>query len=120
MRLEKYSEFITEGFFRKIKKAKVKTTSSDRITDCVSDILKFLEDNGIFNWSQFIKMSPFKRDVINKLIDNRVKNMEELKDVTFKLKLELSDRSQLRELLSELESNEEYEKCSQVLKKLTM
>jgi hypothetical protein len=46
--------------------------------------------------------------------------MEELKDVTFKLKLELSDRSQLRELLSELESNEEYEKCSQVLKKLTM
>jgi hypothetical protein len=119
MRIDKYSEFIKEGFFRKIKKSKIKSTSSDRINNCVSEIMKFLEENGVFNWSQFLKMSPFKRDVINKLIDHSVKNMNELKEVTFMLKLELSDRLQLRELLSELESEEEYEKCSQVLKKLT-
>lgn len=118
MRIEKYSEFVNEGFFRKIKKSKVKTTSKDRVSDCVLEIKKFLEDNGVFNWSQFVGMSPFKRDVINKLIDKSVKNMSELKEVTFQLKLELSDRGQLRELLSQLESEEEYEKCSQIVKKL--
>jgi len=64
-------------------------------------------------------MSQFKRDVINKMIDNEVKDMKELGEVRFNLKLELSDVEQLREYLKELEKNEEYEKCAKVLKKIS-
>jgi hypothetical protein len=42
--------------------------------------------------------------------------MKELEEVRFRLKLELSNRQQLKDLLKELEQSEEYEKCSQVLK----
>jgi protein-arginine kinase activator protein McsA len=64
-------------------------------------------------------MSQFKRDVINKMIDKQVKDMNELGEVRFNLKLELSDVEQLREYLKELENNEEYEKCAKVLKKIS-
>jgi hypothetical protein len=38
--------------------------------------------------------------------------MKELEEVRFKLKLELSNRQQLKNLLKEMEIGEEYEKCA--------
>ena len=64
-------------------------------------------------------MSQFDRDVIDKLIDSEVNTMGELKEVRFKLKLELCDRKQLMEYKDELESEEEYEKCALIVKKLS-
>jgi hypothetical protein len=53
------------------------------------------------------------------MIDKGVKDMRELGEVRFNLRLELFNKEQLREYLKELESNEEYEKCAKVLKKIS-
>jgi protein-arginine kinase activator protein McsA len=94
-------------------------SNNDRIKSCTDGILYFLKDNNINDWNEFVNMSQFKRDVINKMIDKQVKDMKELGEVRFNLKLELSDVEQLREYLKELEKNEEYEKCAKVLKKIS-
>ena len=94
-------------------------SNNDRIKSCTDGILYFLKDNNINDWNEFVNMSQFKRDVINKMIDKGVKDMKELGEVRFNLKLELSDVEQLREYLKELEKNEEYEKCAKVLKKIS-
>ena len=106
MKISNYNQFLVES-------------TIDRITSCTDGILHFLKDNGVNDWGEFEKMSQFKRDVINKMIDKQVKDMKELGEVRFNLKLELSDKEQLREYLKELEQNEEYEKCAKVLKKIS-
>ena len=85
---------------------------------CVENILNFLAENDIDNWDKFVSMSPFDRSVIDKLIDSDVKNMSELKEVRFRLKLELMNRKQLIDLKNDLEQEEEYEKCALVVKKM--
>jgi len=106
MKINNYNQFLLES-------------TIDRITSCTDGILHFLKDNGVNDWNEFAKMSQFKRDVINKIIDKQVKDMKELGEVRFNLKLELSNKEQLREYLKELEENEEYEKCAKVLKKIS-
>lgn len=105
-RLNKYSQFITEN-------------AIDRVRSCTDGILYFLKSNDINDWNEFLNISQFKKDVINKMIDDEVRDMKELGEVRFNLKLELSDTKQLREYLKELEYNEEYEKCAKVLKKIS-
>ena len=63
--------------------------------------------------------SQYDLDVINKLIDTDVNSMDELKEVRFRVRLELSNREQLIEYKNELELEEEYEKCAQIVKKLS-
>lgn len=118
MKVNNYSQFINEAFFRKIKKSKNIVSKSESIKACVEEIINFLQDNNIYNWNQFLGMSPFKREVINKIIDSKVTTLSDVKEVTFLLKLHLCDRKQLRELISEYEISEDYEKCSEILKKL--
>jgi hypothetical protein len=122
MKINRYNQFINEEFFKKIfnnSKKKNKTTKLTRIDSCVVNILDFLSENDVYNWNKFLKMSQFDRDVIDKLIDSEVNNMDELREVRFRLKLELGDRKQLMEYKDELESEEEYEKCAQIVKKLS-
>jgi hypothetical protein len=121
MKINRYNQFINEEFFKKIfnnSKKKNKTTKLSRVDSCVVNILDFLSENDVYNWNQFLKMSQFDRDVIDKLIDSEVNNMDELREVRFRLKLELGDRKQLMEYKDELESEEEYEKCALIVKKL--
>jgi len=122
MKINRYDQFINEEFFKKIfnnSKKKNKTTKLSRVDSCFVNILDFLSENDVYNWNQFLKMSQFDRDVIDKLIDSEVNTMGELKEVRFKLKLELCDRKQLMEYKDELESEEEYEKCALIVKKLS-
>lgn len=122
MKVNRYDQFINEEFFKSIfnsSKKKNKTNKFSRVDSCVVNILNFLSENDIYNWSQFLKMSQFDRDVIDRLIDTEVNSIGELKEVRFKLKLELSDRGQLMEYKNELELGEEYEKCAQIVKKLS-
>ena len=122
MKINRYHQFINEEFFKKLfnnSKKKNKTTKLSRVDSCVVNILDFLSENDVYNWNQFLKMSQFDRDVIDKLIDSQVDNMDGLKEVRFKLKLELADRKQLMEYKDELESEEEYEKCALIVKKLS-
>lgn len=118
MKLINYSEFINEGFFRKLKSRKKSKFVGDKIENCKNEIINFLEDNGIFNWNDFERMTPFQRDVINKIVDKNVDTLKDLKEVTFKIRLELSNPIQLKEYLKELESQEEYEMCAKILQKL--
>lgn len=122
MKVDNYGDFINEKFFRKIFNSSKKNKSSkktDRVQSCVDDILNFLAENDVYNWDRFMMMSPFDREVIDKLIDSSVKNMNELKEVRFRVRLELSDRNQLIEYKKELEENEEYEKCALIVKKIS-
>jgi len=120
MKINDYSEFINEEFFKRIfNNSKKKTTKVlNRVDSCVENILNFLAENDIYNWDKFVSMSPFDRSVIDKLIDSDVKNMSELKEVRFRLKLELMNRKQLIDLKNDLEQEEEYEKCALVVKKM--
>ena len=119
-KIHNYENFLNEEFFNRIfgRKKKVESVKKSNIDSCVDDILKFLEENGVNTWDEFISSRKFDKDVINKMIDHQAKNMNELKEIRFKLKIELSNRKQLQEYLIELESEEEYEKCSQIAKKL--
>ena len=122
MKVNRYDQFINEEFFKSIfnsSKKKNKTNKFSRVDSCVVNILNFLSENDIYNWTQFLKMSQFDRDAIDRLIDIEVNSIGELKEVRFKLKLELSDRGQLMEYKNELELGEEYEKCAQIVKKLS-
>ena len=119
-KIHNYENFLNEEFFNRIfgRKKKAESVKKSNIDSCVDDILKFLEENGVKTWDEFISSRKFDKDVINKMIDHQAKNMNELKEIRFKLKIELSNRKQLQEYLIELESEEEYEKCSQIAKKL--
>ena len=122
MKINRYSQFINEEFFKKIfnnSKKKNKTTKLSRVDSCVVNILDFLSENDVYDWNGFMKMSQFDRDVINKLIDTDVNSMDELKQVRFRVRLELSNREQLIEYKNELELEEEYEKCALIVKKLS-
>lgn len=113
-----YSGFLNEEFYKKLfTKQKRKTESK---VDCaVKEIIDFLSDNGINDWNGFINAKPTDRRIIDIIIDNSSSNMSELKEIRFRVKLQLSDNNQLRQWLKELENEEEYEKCAQVLKKLS-
>jgi hypothetical protein len=117
MKLNNYSEFINESFFRKLKSRK-KSKILDKVENCKNEIIKFLEDNNIFNWNDFERMTSFQRNVVNKIIDKEVDTMKELKEVKFQIRLELSNPFQLRNYLKELEAQEEYEKCAKILQKI--
>ena len=115
-RIEGYLDFINEEFFKKLRKNSKKTKNGTQ--QSIDEIIKFLNDNGIYDWNDFMKSSPFDRDVVNKIIDKTAINMKELQEIRFGIRLELSDTLQLKEYLKELELAEDYEKCAKVLKKL--
>lgn len=118
-RIRKYKDFMSEEIMGLFKKENpIKKTKEDRINSCVSNILNFLKDNQIEDWNDFMAMKTFDRDIVNKLIDSETKNMYELKEVRFEIRLRLSDNQQRREMVKEYEEKEEYEKCSRILKKI--
>jgi len=118
-RIRKYKDFVSEELFGLFKKEDPKKKSKkDRIESCVNNILNFLKENQIEDWNDFMSMKTFDREIVNKLIDNETKNMEELKEVRFEIRLQLSDNQQRREMVKEYEEKEEYEKCSRILKKI--
>jgi len=117
-KVNNYIEFINEEFFKKMFNKKTKSSPRSRIESCVDNILSFLKENDIKDWNDFMIMSTFDRDIVNKIIDHEVKNFKELKEVNFLIRLELSDSQQLREYKDELESLEEYEKCAKIVKRL--
>jgi len=120
-RIDSYMEFINEEFFKRIfnKKKTKKKTKKSRLDDCLFNILEFLKENGVNDWNDFMNMSQFDRKIVDQIIDHEIKNFEELKEIKFLIKLELCDVQQLREYLSEYEKTEEYEKCAQIVKKIS-
>lgn len=120
-RIDSYMEFINEEFFKRIfnKKKTKKVSSKSRLNTCLSDILAFLKENGVNDWNDFLGMSQIDRGIVDQIIDHEIKNFGELKEIKFLIKLELADVQQLREFLSEYEQTEDYEKCAQIVKKIS-
>lgn len=120
-KIHNYGDFLNEEFFKKIfgrKKSKPQTKSN--IDICIEEIINFLNDNKIYTWDDFIYSKKTDKYTINKIIDGYANNMKELEEIRFRLRLELSNRNQLREYLSELEQSEQYEKCARVLKMMNI
>lgn len=114
-----YDDFLNEEFFRKIFGKKKKSEKKSMVDQCVEEIINFLNENGIYSWDDFIYSKKADKYIINKIIDASTSNMKELEEVRFKLKIELSSRQQLKDLLKEMEVSEEYEKCALIVKKLS-
>jgi hypothetical protein len=113
-----YDDFLNEEFFKKLFKKNNKSKTISKVESTAMEIIKFLNDNEIYDWNDFISARNVDRKIIDTIIDNSVTTMSELKEIRFKVKLELSDNTQLREWLKELELEEEYEKCAQIIKKI--
>ena len=88
--------------------------TQNRVDDCVNVIVSFLKDNQIETWTEFIETSKFDKFVIGKIIDSYCDDLNDLNQVRFKLRLKLSDSNQLKDMIKEYESLEEYEKCSEI------
>jgi hypothetical protein len=110
-----YRDFVNEGLFKKLGKKKNTPTTDD----CVAEILQILQNNDIHTWDDFISSNKIDRFLIDQIIDKSTINTKQLAEVRFKLRLELSNRTQLRDYLKELEELEEYEKCALILKKMS-
>jgi hypothetical protein len=114
-----YDDFLNEEFFRKIFGKKKKTSMKSEVDLAVEEIINFLNENDIHTWDNFLYSKKADKYIINKIIDGYAKNMKDVEEIRFKLRIELSNRKQLREYLSDLESNEEYEKCAQIVKAMS-
>jgi Glu-tRNA(Gln) amidotransferase subunit E-like FAD-binding protein len=110
MKIKKFHQ-INEIFGLK-KKKDLKVVN--KIDSCVEDIINFLKDNNIKNWTDFTASGKFDRWSVNKIIDSSCENKEDLDEVRYKLKLKLSNYSQLKSMLQEYEEMEEYRKCSEI------
>ncbi len=114
MKIKKFNQ-INEIFGAK-KKEDPKTLS--RVDACIEDIIEFLKDNNINDWDGFMNASGFERWTVNTIIDSNCENKEELDEVRFRIKLRLSNTEQLKDMLTEYEDLEEYEKCSEIQKQI--
>lgn len=118
-KIRNYKDFLSEEFFSLFKRESKKPANKpNKVESCVRHILEFLKDNQIEDWNDFMAMTPFDREVIDKLIDSEVKTMDDLKEVRFEIRLQLSNKPQLREMLEEYEGSEQYEKCAKILRKI--
>jgi hypothetical protein len=116
MKIRKYNELFSLDSLNRIDVEKPKFKSN--IDECVYDILFFLKENDIITWERFINSGKFDRWVIDKMIDSYCKDMQEVSIVKYKIKLNIGSKKDLERMLADAVSDEEYEKCSEIKKKL--
>jgi len=83
------------------------------------NILGYLVKNDINNWDQFEQLKEKHKRIINDLMDLYVSNYDDVKDVVFLIRMNLSNKEQLEDYLKEFEESEDYEKCNIILDKLS-
>jgi hypothetical protein len=113
MKVKKFNQIVI--LFESLDK---KTMS--RVDAGVLDVIEFLKDNNIHNWTEFTTSGRFDRWVVDKIIDSNCETKEDLNEFRYKLKLKLSDLEQLRLMLKEYEEMEEYEKCSEIQQEMSI
>jgi hypothetical protein len=116
MKIKNFKDFSINEIFGFKKKAE--PVKQSRVDACVLDILDFLKDNDITTWEQFTTTGKFNRWVIDNIIDSNCDNMQELKEVRYKIRLKLSDVNELQQMLNDYEEEEEYEICSEIQKEI--
>jgi len=116
MKIKKFYDFRVNEIFGFKKKEKPMV---NRIDACVEDVIVFLKDNNINNWTEFTTSGRFDRFTINTIIDSNCDSKEELDEVRYRLRLKLSNVKQLKSMIQEYEEVEEYEKCSEIKKEIS-
>lgn len=107
------------GFFGFRESKKNETQPLKNITQqCAYDILEFLKSNSIYTWNQFLYGTRYEHFIVSQIIDKYCDSLEEVKEVKYLMKLEMGEKEDLLELLKDCEHLEEYEKCSEVKKRL--
>lgn len=113
--VKKYRNFVSEELSSSFRIEKGETG----VKNSINRILSFLKDNQVKDWNDFLSMSAFDRQVVDKLIDSETDDVEDLIEIRFVIRLSLSDKPQLKKMMKEYELMEEYERCSKILKKIT-
>lgn len=113
-----YKDFLNEKFFKKLFK-KIKKEDKSPIDESVKEMLEFLSSNGINTWDELLNAKIKDRKIVDTLIDSYAKDMIDVKEIKFRIRLALSDIHQLREWIKELEVDEEYEKCAIILREIS-
>jgi len=85
-RISSFKSFINESFYRKLGRKRVLLANLDQT---VKKILDTLAEYDIYSWDDFISSNKIDRYLIDKIIDQSTKNMKELQEVRFKLRVEL-------------------------------
>lgn len=80
-------------------------------------IIKFLKDNKISTWEEMDE-NEFSRNVVNKIIDKSARTYQEVEEIKFLLKIELSSVSDLKKMIEEYLKSEDYEKCQIIKNKI--
>jgi hypothetical protein len=93
-------------------------TKSKRISKCVNYILSVLKMNQVVDYNDLKNVTELDRSIIDYMIYSGTNNIEEFEQIKFLIRLELCDKNQLIQFLKELESEEKYEKCLIVKKRL--
>lgn len=100
MKIRKYAQFISES-------------SNSLIDKELAHIKKFLWDNGVTNWTEFLDLPPKQRDWVNKIISSSILSKADLDEMRFRLKMDLCDDiDELKEMLQSYQNKEEYERCA--------
>jgi hypothetical protein len=113
MKIRKFNELFNFG-----SKKEIKPTFKSKFEECSYHIISFLNENNIKTWQEFINSGKFDRWIIDKIIDDYCDDMKEVNEVKYLLKLQMGNKKDLKEMLQDCESNEEYEKCAEIKKKI--
>jgi hypothetical protein len=90
-----------------------------KINKIVRDVIFFLKQNDINNWEDYTNMEKIDREIIKNLIKQECDDDNDSCDeIYFKIKLNISNKSELLIFLKEMEDTEEYEKCAVIAKKI--
>lgn len=111
MKVKKFLQLIESS-------SSINKTNLNRIDLAVIDVIDFLKDNNIHNWTEFTTSGRFDRWVVDKIIDSNCEDKKDLNEFRYKLKLKLMDSIQLNSLLKEYEDIEEFERCSEIQKEI--
>ncbi len=82
----------------------------DRINNCVDKIISYLSNISIITWDEFIS-KKFDRNEVDRLIDTTAKDMNEVHEIKFFMKLKLCNKKQLSNMLNRYLQLEDYSKC---------
>ena len=70
MKIKKYGKFISES-----------TKSEELIQKELGHIMKFLYDNGVTNWTEFLELPFNQRQWVNKIISASILSKEDLDEM---------------------------------------
>lgn len=90
-----------------------------RLKKAIEEIKIFLAQNEISDYEQYESLSDVDKNMIKLVINSYAHQDSEREELNFYLELEIcSNKQQLSDLLKKYVKNEEYERCSEITKKM--